>query len=346
MDRSIESSAGRSAARFAATYTAWRRRRREPPRAIAAAFAPWSLDELRERCRPRTPAPDAEDPEQFRCRRAVVATLAGGGVEDRALENLMYQQEQTALAAIKSSCRHCDAWRSMNLVKGLAAPVPTSHASITIDFDPDTFVSSARVDGFEVELSTAEVEALFARADPRNWSRYSSALFKRSDPGLWTAGGWQERPWEREDGGEIYELVVSPINETFAIEIHNVLTISAFHDDLSARARAARPIADARSLTLMFEYALQQNLGTKLGFVWEPEGIDIDNGFYRADARRLGVEERWRVSISVEKRLRYTIPQTAPQEIGAVLNVMSPAFLSLFMHEYVYGAVRDLDRGP
>jgi hypothetical protein len=55
--------------------------------------------------------------------------------------------------------------------------------------------------------------------------------------------------------------------------------------------------------------------------------------------------DRWRVSISVEKRLRYTSPQTVPVEINAALNVMAPAFLSLFMHELVYGVLKDMDGG-
>jgi hypothetical protein len=193
-------------------------------------------------------------------------------------------------------------------------------------------------------IPSSQIGPLFARADPRNWAQPGSDVFRRSQPGVWARDGWHGGvPWRSADRGQIYEIALAQINDSIAFEIHNILDISGFQNDLAAR--PGGEIGGARRLTLKYEYALQQNLGSKLGFIWETEGIDIDNGSYRADATRLGDGDEWRVSITVEKRLRYTAPRTIPAEMGAALNVMAPAFLSMFMHELVYGVLRDLDGG-
>ena len=347
MDGSLESSEGRNAAQFAAVYTAVRRRFRQPPPPMPRALAPLPLEALVALCRPRAPSPHRESQEHYRCRRSVVATLAAAGVHDEVWTAMMFPEERASLSIVEGSlagnCRYCAAARALGSAKGRQEPETRKHAAIDIGFDPDTFVSSTRVTGLEVVIPFSQLGTLFSRADPRNWAQPDSEVFRRSEPGVWTRDGWQGgRPWPKPDRGQLYEIALAQINPSIAFEIHNILDISGFRNDLAGPDGAAASAAG--ELRLQYEYALQQNLGSKLGFIWEPEGIDIDNGWYEAIARPEG-GDRWRVSISVEKRLRYTSTQTIPVEISASLNVMAPAFLSLFMHELVYGVLKDLDGG-
>jgi hypothetical protein len=328
-------------------YAASQRRARQPPPAIPARLAPLPLDALAALFHPRAATARAEPVERYRCRRSVVSTLAASGVHDRTWTSLLYPEEMEALAISADDCRYCETTRALGSARGRGEVEMRKHAAIEIGFDPDTFVSTTRVTGLDVVIPSSEVGLLFERADPRNWARPGSDFFKRSETGVWTRDGWQGgRPWPRPDRGQIYEIALAQINPSIAFEIHNILDISGFRNDLAGR--KIEEIRDrsgkAASLTLKYEYSLCQNLGSKLGFIWESEGIDIDNGQYQAVATPDGAD-RWRVSISVEKRLRYTSPQTVPVEINAALNVMAPAFLSLFMHELVYGVLKDMDGG-
>jgi len=349
MDRCLESSEGRNAARFAAVYAVLQRRAKAPPVWTPRSLAPLSLDALAGACRPLARTPGEEPAAQYRARRAVVATLAGAHVDDALWKPLMYPVERATLERIGDDggkggddCTYCNAARALAVTHGRDELQTRAHAPIQIDFDPDTFVSSACVSRLEVLVPSAHLPELFRRADPRNWASDASDFFKRSEPGIWTHSGWHgPRPWQHADHGQIYEVALAQLNERIAFEIHNILDITEFRNDLAGR-QVQR--ADDR-LEVGYAYALQQNLGSKLGFIWEPEGIDIDNGRYRAEAVRAGGNggDLWRVVISVDKRLRYTVPQAAPIEIGALLNVMAPAFLSLFMHEQVYGTLKDFD---
>jgi hypothetical protein len=359
MDRCLESSEGRNAARFAAIYAVLQRRTKAPPPWTPRFLAPLSLDALVQACRPLARNPGEEPAEQYRARRTVVAALAGARVDDAIWKALMYPTERATLERIcddggkggsDDDCEYCNAARALAVTRGRDDLLTQAHAPIEIDFDPDTFVSTARVIGLEVLVPSSHLPELFRRADPRNWASDASDFFKRSEPGIWARGGWHgPRAWQEADRGQIYEVALAQLNERIAFEIHNILDITDFRNDLAGR-QVQR--ADDR-LEVGYAYALQQNLASKLGFIWEPEGIDIDNGRYRAEAVRVGAngggsggvgrEDRWRVTISVDKRLRYAVPQAAPAEIGPLLNVMAPAFLSLFMHEQVYSTLRDLN---
>jgi len=347
MDRCLESSEGRNAARFAAVYAVLQRRAKTPGPWLPRSMAPLSLDDLAASCCPVGHGPGQEPPEHYRARRSIVAMLAGAGVDEAVWKPLMYSAERSALEQIcddggkggGSDCIYCNATRALAVARGGDEVATRTHAPIRIDFDPDSFISAASVSGLEVLVPSAQLAALFDRADPRNWARDASDFFKRSEPGLWTRGGWQGgRPWAHADHGQIYEVALAQLNERIAFEIHNILDISGFQNDLAGR--QVEPSDDR--LRVRYAYALQQNLGSKLGFIWEAEGIDIDNGHYQAEAVRAG-RDLWRVTISVDKHLRYALPQAAPAEIGPLLNVMAPAFLSLFMHEQVYGTLNDLD---
>ena len=210
-----------------------------------------------------------------------------------------------------------------------------SHGKVTVDFDSDNYVSKSQVTGLQFVMPTEFLAPFFRRAEPQNWSS-ASEFFLRSNPVREEKEDWVkiDAPWlaSGEGGnkdGLLYEIATAQINELVGSESHNILSISNFVNEFN---RASTSAKVGEKLVFQYDYALEEALGSKLGVLWEPEGLDVDGGRYSATATRQKGDE-WLVDVAVSKSLRYTLPENSPSELSSVLNTLAPALLTMFMKD-------------
>jgi hypothetical protein len=182
---------------------------------------------------------------------------------------------------------------------------------------------------------------LAANAHPLRWSTAVPDFFLKSSPAKRDEVGWYETTgWDSNEGGYLYEVTHWDWNESMSAEVHNILEITN--------------VSTAGGIS--YDYSLRECLRSNMGVTWEQGGLDVDEGFYRLrisepSAYRPGTKTAlkpeqiaWNqgdvvVTISSEKSVRYTPPNVSPAEIGAILNLMAPATVSMLMRRLVLDSV-------
>jgi hypothetical protein len=331
--------AARRAARLGASVAAWRQKSRQQIQSMIPQFEPPSVHRLPGLV-PRPRPNGVWDPKgaDHHTRQTCASTLAAAGLhepvqamltpEERAKYDSRLQRKTT-----KNSCLYCDTGQILSPPTARSV-AKKRHPDMAIEFDPKTYVTRCGIYGHRVTMQRGDMQSLLDSADPRNWARQQASdprdrFFLRSDPGEWKQGQWtdvnDEEKWDTQGGGQIYELTHWQWNENIAAEVHNILNISDWTRTDSS---------------ISYSYSLQRTVGSKLLIAWEPGGLDVDNGFYSAKGTPLD-GDRYSVTISVEKRVRYTTPRNNPAEWGTFFNLMAPALVSMLIRNLVY---ENLDR--
>jgi hypothetical protein len=351
------------------------------PSAVFPRLLPPTPDRLHSLVKPE--ASDANDPE-VRLGRATVAALIATRKELREagyVDSVLNKTEQQIFAEHSQNivtqrnakpggphiCSYCDL--SLKLQSGTDPQKwPAIHlhvanqGEISATFDPDSNVSSARLEGFVVltrDLPTAQ--RMVNQAHPLNWAAASPTLFQRSDPAELRGADWYALPGDRMSALEawndptatyyLYESVEWPWNEFVSYKTENIIEIS----DLKTKIQNG----------LSYSYSLKRALRSNFGVAWEIGGLDVDCGDYQAEfeahnptttkmthgisndilvsvggASLLKLRDaakilRWPdyhvVRISASKSLRYTPPVEGPPELSSFLNWTSPALLFAFL---------------
>ncbi len=179
-------------------------------------------------------------------------------------------------------------------------PVLRVNHSAHVDawFDPDTNISEASIQDFQVLLPRAIAEQMLRLSHPLRWASAAKQLFSRSDPlprqnprrslGLPPRTDPEQgiREWE-EDGGHasrsgrsgsepkyMVESVHWSWNGSLTANVHNIIRIDNF-----------QPLEQAGDeLSLSFDYRLEECLRSRFLVEWQESGMDIDEGRYEASA--------------------------------------------------------------
>jgi len=183
------------------------------------------------------------------------------------------------------SCPHCrllngalyedsKIWRKLPPIA-----IVNHNARIDVEFDPETNVSHASIDRFQVVVPQEVARQAILLAHPLRWDQTPGGLFQRTYPsdanGERSEIGVQvEELWEiaaaKKSGAFVYEDVVWPLNEDVRASSENVIRILNFR-------------RDGDSL-LKYDYDLQRSIRSNFGVAWEPAGLDLDGGRFDAHA--------------------------------------------------------------
>jgi hypothetical protein len=147
-------------------------------------------------------------------------------------------------------------------------------ATVNADFDPNTFVSKASIDNYQVLLPEKFARQLVERTNPLNWHDAAPTLFLAAGPAKYINGEWQEdlhktrQQWEKEateTEAFLFERVASALNTNAVTEIENSIRISDFKKGTT-------------TVSLSYKYDLQSCIDSDFAIVREPGGLDLDFG--------------------------------------------------------------------
>jgi hypothetical protein len=232
------------------------------------------------------------------------------GAEKQKLEEL--HASRSADSENDRSCPHCrllfDTLYSGEEWKNRPPPIAIlNHAArVNIQFDPETYISSAKISDFMILVPDGIARAMLRLSHPLLWAESPEGLFRRSDP-VESNGKrydpetvkdpaleWQRRTREGQprNGGKpdkdvfIYEDVAWPINQDLSADSENIIRITNF--DAQGRGVDAGDLGQLQLDRLSYEYSLERCVRTNFGTAWEPSGLDIDGGQYSGRIVRLG----------------------------------------------------------
>jgi hypothetical protein len=195
-------------------------------------------------------------------------------------------------------------------------------ATVKPSFDPETYVSSARIDNYQVLLPKELAIALVNRSHPLSWHKAAPKLFLVSVPAAPTRTSWRQAPeippdkWQADAGKEafLYERVAWAFSSDAMSQIDNAIRISNL-----------KPEQDAHSCSLSFDYDLQSCLDSNFAIIQEPGGLDLDGGFSDSrachpDAIKVadlkGMTKRDRVQLDLAPNDDQVVPSDAPDSLA------------------------------
>lgn len=163
--------------------------------------------------------------------------------------------------------------------KRLSPPIALLNhfARVNVTFDPETKISEARIDNFQLIVPKAVAEQILHFSHPLRWAYAPGTYFRQSDPvrGEEVQPSGPESPgdaiiaaWQDQADKAIFEDCVFPINEDISGSCENIIVFDDFGRE------------EGRSIN--YRYRLGKCLRSNFGLAWEPSGLDVDSGFYQA----------------------------------------------------------------
>lgn len=231
-------------------------------------------------------------------------------------------REQLQYKHTSRACAHCDLM--LGTVYGEVTPpvvIVRHSAHIKVAFDPDTNIAEGSIENFQVIVPGAIATDLLRLAHPLHWGDAPGSLIKRTTPVgkdgrpvTFTAHdpSGREAEWEnRAKNGHafIFEAVDLPINASVRATAENIIRISRF---------ARTTSNDGHSLS--FDYSLERCVRSNFGIAWEPSGLDIDDGTFRATAIPLRASARYAADLRpvlsglTRRDVTSWVASTAPDE--------------------------------
>jgi hypothetical protein len=192
------------------------------------------------------------------------------------------------------SCPHCRLlygafYRKAKAEHGCPPIAVVNHsAHVNVTIDPDTNITEASIDNFQVLVPQPIAAKMLELSHPLDWAETPGSMFLQSDPvdrdGKVdpTLGDTVDkaRPrWEQRAAGEgafVLENVVWPLNEDIDARSENVIAIHNFDRPPEGNYGGAE--------TLRFDYSLERCVRSNFGIAWERSGLDVDAGRYEAEA--------------------------------------------------------------
>jgi hypothetical protein len=217
-----------------------------------------------------------------------------------------------------------------------AAPYGAVALEPIVDFDHDTWITNVEQSAtFHVDERV--LPAFFAACSPENWAKNAGdgSFYKGSVPGVWRAGAFQPlanlndcaRKWQSGEITQLEEHVEWSTNaDAPPSSVIAMLTIANY---------ALQP--RAFSFDFVLHHCIEYNFGTAC----PPDIMDVDDGHFEAtfDAARGGL-----LTVTCNKRLHFNAARSYDLDLAAMLNMFSPALVSLLMRELVFeGTLKILD---
>jgi hypothetical protein len=210
-------------------------------------------------------------------------------------EKILRERERKILSKLDSdfkkrkdtdrSCPHCrllnGALYEDTTVWGTLPPIAVvnHNARIDVEFDPETNISHAQIESFQVVVPHKVAEEAIRLAHPLRWAETPGGLFERAYPSDATGvslgkGANVEQQWEmmaaKKSGAFVYEDVVWPLNEDLRARSENVIRILNLQRNGDS--------------SLSYDYDLQCSVRSNFGVAWESAGLDLDGGTFNAHA--------------------------------------------------------------
>jgi hypothetical protein len=184
------------------------------------------------------------------------------------------------------SCPHCRLlFGSFYSNQNKLPPIVVVNHSARVDarFDPDTNISTAEIEDFQVIVPERVVQQMIGLSHPLHWADPVGSLFRRTEAvdvdgrqlnGPQPASEAAEKQWEALAKNEafILEDVALPLNESLGANVENIIAIRDFK-------RAEN--------FLSYDYALERCVKSNFGIAWEQSGLDVDGGVYKGRAVKL-----------------------------------------------------------
>jgi hypothetical protein len=183
------------------------------------------------------------------------------------------------------SCPHCRLLFGSLYSKFKLPPIVVVNHSARVDarFDPDTNISTAEIEDFQIIVPEQVAHQMIGLSHPLHWADPEGSLFRRSEAvdvdgkklnGPEQAPEAAEKQWEALAKNEafILEDVALPLNESLGADVENVIAIRDF--------KRANDF-------LSYTYALERCVRSNFGIAWEPSGLDVDGGRYEGRAVKL-----------------------------------------------------------
>jgi hypothetical protein len=221
-----------------------------------------------------------------------------------------------------------------------------------IEFDPSTFVTGVTVLSVFEDVSWFDARAIATLADPPNWDNAAPTFFKETASVLRdrSTGGFIGSAPDDSEKYQLRERVEWDWSPSVAGGIINVLDITKVASRESAGTFAARVIGKLRSQkrglspytgfespkTLIdYRYKLNRCIQSKLVASWEPGGLDIDEGTYRAVwSPKRG--KSGTLVLEAVKRIRYSSEADVVPGLSTLLNLLAPAVTSMLMNHLTF----------
>jgi hypothetical protein len=157
-------------------------------------------------------------------------------------------------------------------------------AGIDVSFSPDTNISEAKINKFQVLVPQRVAAEMVKCGQPLHWGDMQGTLFRsiRAVEGSGKDGVFKKLSAEQADyewqekakAGEafIFEDCAIPLNTDLVASVQNVLAIRGFSRNSSSGIDS-----------LKYEYSLENCVGSHFGIAFEPSGLDIDGGKFQIE---------------------------------------------------------------
>lgn len=237
--------------------------------------------------------------------------------------------------------------------------LPLRHDSYTdIDFN-DELVTKITVHSWIQGVEEVEAAACVEASHPPNWSKAIDTFYKQSLPVSWNAkaGGFvadeavaaggrydllEYVTWDwslQNDGGianilrieermptrlEVTKLVAAIVEKAGEESPHEALLVP----------RPGSPEAYQTRHAITYTYRLVRCLQAKFASIWEPGGLDVDQGSFTV----AWLPETHTLYVSGNKALRYSHEADIVPGFANMLNMLAPAVTSMLMKQLAYHA--------
>ncbi|MEO6601422.1 MAG: hypothetical protein ABIQ16_16215 [Polyangiaceae bacterium] len=206
-----------------------------------------------------------------------------------------------------------------------------------IDFDHDTWITDVQQSAtFQVDEQV--LPPFFAACSPENWARNAGdgSFYKGSDPGVWQGGTFHPledlsncaQKWQ---SGEITQL-----------REHVEWSTNANAPPSSVIAMLTIANYDLKRHSFSFDFVLHHCLEYNFGTACPPDIMDVDDGHFEATFDPSQGSNL--LTVTCSKRLHFNAARSYDLDLAAMLNMFSPALVSLLMRELVFdGTIKILD---
>lgn len=205
-----------------------------------------------------------------------------------------------------------------------------------VDFDHDTWITDVQQSA-TFRVAPRLLPAFFAACSPENWAKNAGdgSFYKGSVPGVWRGGAFHPlqdlsncaQKWQ---SGEITEL-----------EEHVEWSTNADAPPSSVIAMLTIANYSLQPESFSFDFVLHHCIEYNFGTACPPDIMDVDDGHFEAS---FDASQNDLLTVTCNKRLHFNAARSYDLDLAAMLNLFSPALVSLLMRELVFeGTIKILD---
>ncbi len=210
-----------------------------------------------------------------------------------------------------------------------------------VEFDHDTWITDVQQSA-TFHVAEQVLPPFFAACSPENWAKNAGdgSFYKGSVPGVWRDSAFHPlkdlsncaKKWE---SGEITQL-----------EEHVEWSTNADAAPSSVIAMLTIANYSLKPRSFSFDFVLHHCIEYNFGTACPPDIMDMDDGHFEARFQpdKDGPEKDGVLTVTCNKRLHFNAARSYDLDLAAMLNLFSPALVTLLMRELVFeGTIKILD---